>query len=499
MRLSSLAVLCACAWAAAPAAAVLGVDAEPAAPSAPAFAAPAAAPGALALAAPALIPALTPSAALAPALSAAPAFSAAALPADAAPAFVAAAAPAPTVPGVLVAATQERPDAARSLRAAGAAATAAPESVGRLYDAAPAAPDFAALALTPPVAERAAWTPRAALLRPAAALANAFGAAAARRADARRGPEARPTSEELNARRGLGELHAALESGRVQDALELASKYFLGGYATRWYAEHPRYAPYRAQASEYMRFAEGAVLGAYRRAGLRGQDPALAAEARDAAASGPALGRAWRPTVLQDADVGHCALHALYNAIDASVGFAAPTKVADFIAAARAMLDRPARFDRPIDERRAAELAAEMGLSFGRRAVDDGMVPTDLTELAAGLGLGRTAEPAPRDADGWSALLVSDREILLSLRMFHPSYPHAPAEAAAAGHDYRVLHHEAYLLGAFDSPSLGERLFMVQDSGSGTTLLATAAELTALTQEVDAIRTGAAPVAAPRP
>jgi predicted DNA-binding transcriptional regulator YafY len=65
------------------------------------------------------------------------------------------------------------------------------------------------------------------------------------------------------------------------------------------------------------------------------------------------------------------------------------------------------------------------------------------------------------------------------------------------GHDYRVIHHEVYLLGAFDSPSRGARLFLLQDSGSGSTLMATAEELSALVLEAQ-ILTTAGPVREPQ-
>jgi hypothetical protein len=60
-----------------------------------------------------------------------------------------------------------------------------------------------------------------------------------------------------------------------------------------------------------------------------------------------------------------------------------------------------------------------------------------------------------------------------------------------------ILHHEVYLLGAFDSPSRGARLYLLQDSGSGRTLMATAEELDALTMETQ-ILTTAGPVVVPQ-
>jgi hypothetical protein len=107
-----------------------------------------------------------------------------------------------------------------------------------------------------------------------------------------------------------------------------------------------------------------------------------------------------------------------------------------------------------------------------------------MAEWSRSLGLTLTPRAPARGDAGWSGLLGSGREVLVSLRMFHPRYRHSGDLAAHRGHDYMVLHHEVYLLGAFDSPSRGARLYLLQDSGSGLTLMATAAELDALAQEV---------------
>ena len=84
-----------------------------------------------------------------------------------------------------------------------------------------------------------------------------------------------------------------------------------------------------------------------------------------------------------------------------------------------------------------------------------------------------------------------------SLRMFHPRYKLSEGLASVRGHDFMVLHHEVYLLGAFDSASRGARLYLLQDSGSGRTLMATARELDALTQEVQLLSVSG-PVAVPQ-
>ncbi|MBI3565080.1 MAG: hypothetical protein HY079_07790, partial [Elusimicrobia bacterium] len=287
-----------------------------------------------------------------------------------------------------------------------------------------------------------------------------------------------------------------LSADRPQDALSLAGAYLLSDRAARWHEANPRFAAYREKGREYLRRAEAAVLAAYQAADRRAGDAALVAEARAAAGSGRILGRAWRPTRVQAKDTGTCVQNSLYNAIMASVGFARPTTTADFVAASRELVRRGPVLVRAEYAREAAALGRELDLDLGGRDAAEGMGTGDLKKWAASLGLALDAGGAPRAAAGWDALLASGRENLLSLRMFHPRFRHTDAERRARGHDLRQLHHEVYLLGAFDSPSSGRRLYLLQDSGSGTTLMATAEELSALATEVHSFA-ATAPVAVP--
>jgi len=379
---------------------------------------------------------------------------------------------------------------------AAAAPERAPEAAGRLFDAAPAAPNFDEL--TPVRAPQApeAWKPRSAWLKPAAAAVNAWRDSRHRARLASPLPGERATSEEIALRRSLTGIHEAIVQGRLQDALQTVADHFQTKRAADWYRENLGYLRYRAQAFAYMRFVENAVKDAYERAAGRGWDETLAAEAAAASREGSVLGHAWRATAIQEKDSSHCAQNAFYNAIAASVGFARPTTVAEFVAASRAALNRPLRLGRGVTPESYAAFAAQLGLKLGGRDVGEGMGADAIGEWASVLGMKLAPRGPPQDAAAWSALLEPGREVLLSLRMFHRGFRLESALRAERGHDLEVLHHEVYLLGAFDSPSRGERLFMVQDSGSGTTMIATAAELTAMTQQVQVLET-AGPVRIP--
>jgi hypothetical protein len=193
------------------------------------------------------------------------------------------------------------------------------------------------------------------------------------------------------------------------------------------------------------------------------------------------VGHEYRVTPLQDKDSGHCALHTMFNAISASAGFVRPLRVHEFIEDAREALDAMPKVTG--SARGIARLEKELGVKFGRN-VDDGLGDDSMAAYARRLGLGLRAEPAPADAQGWLTLLRGREETLLTFRMFHPRFRHDDEARRHEGHDYRVLHHAAYLLGAFPSPSRGQWLFMVQDSGSGITAFHTAEELSALSKDV---------------
>lgn len=450
------------------------------APSAPAVSLPASAlpAGGAALSLPAILtpglePALTPS--LAPAL-ASPALSAPALPARAA--VPAAPAKGPGAPAAV--------SPVQVLTRAAERAAAAPETIGRLYDQAPAAPDFDAMTAVKAPAAPTAWRPASGLLKPAASVVNAWRGLRHQKRLSRLGPAERVTTEELGMRRTLSQAHEALVDGRLQDALDGLSRLFKGADANRWYRANAAYRPYQRQGHGYIRFAERAVKLAYERAHGRARDAALIAEARAAARAGSLLGHEWRTTAVQERGSAHCAHHALFNAISASVGFAYPLSVHRFIERARETLNVRAE---TLTGKSGSELRAlehRLGVKLGTD-VGEGMGAESIEKWAQLLGMSVEARGPPRGDARWSALLGSGREVLLGLRMFHERFKHAPERRDLEGHDYETIHHEVYLLGAFDSPSRGARLYMVQDSGSGATDFYTAEELSAVTTEIQLV------------
>lgn len=363
----------------------------------------------------------------------------------------------------------------------------APADFGRLYDAAPQGPDFGALSPVVEPARPAAWRPSWSLLKPAAALYNAARERAYERRVANAGPGQRVTVEEHGLRESLAETHAALEEGRLQHALTPLIERFESGAAKAWFRANGEFERYRSQAMAYYRFAERAVLAAYGRGHKRSSDDELVAEALAAERAGALVGHGWRRTALQAKDLGHCATHALYNAIAASVGFAVPTRVEDLIDHARWTMNVKPAFNKA-SARETARFEAQLGVKFGRD-IDHGMGEKDMVQYASRLGLRLSPRAPPADEAGWLALLRGGDQTLLSYRMFHPRFRQDEDGSPLDGHDYRVLHHAAYLLGAFPSPSRRAWLFMVQDSGSGITAFLSAEELSALTKDVQALET----------
>ncbi len=323
-----------------------------------------------------------------------------------------------------------------------------------------------------------AWTPRSALLKPFAGALNAARRALHARRLANAPPSRRLTVEEIGLRQTLTGAHGALAAGRPQEALGALSAHFNGSAAKSWFRANSSFDRYRDKGMEYYRFAEDAVLRAYGRSHARAADRGLVAEARAAARDGSLLGREYRTTQLQDKGAGHCAHHALFNAIKASAGFAYPLAVRQFIENAREMLNV-----RPAIAGNVAALEAAMGVKFGLD-VDQGMDDKSMARYASLLGLNLGVRGPPADEAGWKALVAGREQPLLTFRMFHPRYRLDETARAVEGHRYEMLHHEVYLLGAFPSPSRGTWLFMVQDSGSGITAFHTAEELTALTKDV---------------
>lgn len=393
--------------------------------------------------------------------------------------------PASQAPGPARDTPAEAPAARRALDEGAALAEGAPSDIGRLYDAAPAAPDFAELS---PVVEPPAprpWRPSWTMLKPAAGLVNAWRSAAHERRARNAGPEQRVTMEETGLRESLTGVHAALREGRLQAALDPLSEHFDGAAAKEWFRANGGFGPYREQAMVYYRFAEVVLLRAYARSHRRASDAGLIAEARAASRDGSLLGRGYRATPPQEKDSGHCALHAMFNAITAAAGFVYPLPVHEFVENARSMLNAMPSFHNT-GRRGIAQMEKELGLKFGRN-VDEGLGDKDMARYAGALGLPMRTVAAPASDAGWRELLGGREQAVLSLRMFHPRFRLDKRDAALEGHEYRMLHHAVHLLGAFPSPSRGVWLYMVQDSGSGVTAFHTAEELTALTRDVQLI------------
>lgn len=381
------------------------------------------------------------------------------------------------------------------LRQTAEKAVTAPDDVGRLFDQAPAAPNFDLLSPVNTPATPMTWRPASALLKPFALATNAVRAARHKRRMNALGPDERVSTEEEGIRESLTKAHDALLDGRLQEALEEVTKAFKGPAANSWYRANPAYQPYQNKGHAYLRFVERAVKRAYERAHARSRDAGLIAEARAAAHAETIIGHEYRATAIQDKDSAHCAHHAMFNAIQAAAGFVHPVSVHRFVERARELLNVNAEM---VTKARGAELSAlqsKLGLKLGVD-VGEGMGPQQIKKWALLLGLGFEARGPPRGDAQWSALLGRGRETLLSLRMFHERFKHGPMERDLKGHDYIELRHAVYLLGAFDSPSRGVRLYMVQDSGSGATDFYTAEELSAVTDEVSIIAS-ASPVSLP--
>ncbi len=426
---------------------------------------------------------LSPSAlmpALAPTLSA-PA--AQPLPVEFAP-IAAAGVPAKLVPRR--ASNDDRFASVQALTVAVEEAAVAPGSIGRLYDAAPAAPDLESLATVKTPSAPAPWRPASVLLKPAASVVNAWRLSRHEKKLDRRGADERVTTEEHGLGETLSQSHEAISQGRLQDALEELTRLFKGRDANRWYRANPGHQPYQNLGHEYIRFIERAVKLAYERAHGRARDARLIAEARASERMGSLRGHAWRQTQIQERDSAHCAHHALFNAISASVGFADFVSVRGFVERARELLNVGAE---QLTGKSGAELAAihqRLGYKLGVD-VGQGMGTPSIKRWAQLLGMSFESRGPPSGDARWSALLGRGQEIMLSLRMFHENFPHGPVERDIHGHDYEVLNHEVYLLGAFDSPSRGARLYMVQDSGSGATDFYTAEELSAVVSEIQVV------------
>ncbi|MEK7234775.1 MAG: hypothetical protein AAB268_13245 [Elusimicrobiota bacterium] len=345
-------------------------------------------------------------------------------------------------------------------------AAATPEDIGRLYDSAPDAPDFKALS---PAQSPTLWRPGSMFLKPAAAVVNAWRLS--------RRTVKSVTSEEMGLRKTLSSTHDAIKTGRLQDALDKLNPMLSGEYAASWFQAKAEFRPYRDQGHAYLRFIEGEIMRAYQRAHARASDDVLLDEARAARHDGTLINHEHRATPRQARNSGHCAHHALFNAIQVAVGFVVPITIDRFIERARKALNVDAETAMGKSGAEIAALERATGLNFGRD-VGTGMVAETIQKWALLLGLSFESRGPPHGDAQWTRLLLSGMETLVGLR--RPPRPD----------------HLVYLLGAFDSPSRGARMYMVQDSGSGATDFYTADELSAVADEIQLV--GAkAPVALP--
>jgi hypothetical protein len=251
-------------------------------------------------------------------------------------------------------------------------AAASPETIGRLFDAAPAAPDLESLATVKTPEAPAPWTPGASLLKPAAYVVNAVRLARHQKRLISRMPGERVTTEELGIQETLTTAHAAISAGLLQDALEGLTSLFKGRGVSAWYRANPVFQPYRWQGNDYLRFVERAVKLAYERAHARAGDEILIAESFAAKRAGGLLGHAYRATVIQERDSAHCAHHALFNAISASAGFVYPVSVRRFVERARELLNTTKQSLSPDSDLTALE--NKLGIKFGVD-VGEGMGP----------------------------------------------------------------------------------------------------------------------------
>ncbi|MEK7858218.1 MAG: hypothetical protein AAB320_03670 [Elusimicrobiota bacterium] len=280
-------------------------------------------------------------------------------------------------------------------------------------------------------------------------------------------------TEELEMRQSLETAHAHLDAGRPQPALDILRKDFIDRTAQDWFQANPLFAGYQEQGLAYHRRIEADLLAAHERVQRRGGSGALIDEAKAARAQDALLGHPYRRTELQAKDSGHCVLHAFYNAIDASAGFAFPIDPAGFIAYARRTLNKKVAI-KDIDPHRAAALERGLGLQLSFDA-GEGMAAGAMRRFAQVLGLSMAERGPPKSEQELLGHLRSGREVMLSLRLFHKN------------HGSALLHHQVYLLGAYPSPSLDRWIYMVQDSGSGATDFYTWRELQDLVRETQVL------------
>lgn len=290
------------------------------------------------------------------------------------------------------------------------------------------------------------------------------------------------TAEEASISESLAAVRELQGRGDDQAALAILEDHFAGQSARGWFKSNRDYLRFWDEAMALYRGLESKLLALHRSARERGASAALIEEAGTAARQGTLKGGAWRPTPRQPKDSSLCAQHALYNAISAAAGFAAPVSASEFARQAALRLN-----GKTVDAQDTQALR-RLGIKVAVD-VDRGMSSGDIGRLAKALGMGFSSRPAPRDAGEMLALLRPGQAVVLSLRLFHASGRHPEEDAAFFGHEYRPLRHAVHLLGAFPSESAGGWVFMVQDSGSGSTDFYRWDELAPLIESVELLET----------
>lgn len=251
----------------------------------------------------------------------------------------------------------------------------------------------------------------------------------------------RVTTEEAGFQESLVTAHDMLAQGEAQPALDLIERHFTGHRG--WFAQHERYAGYYDAAAGYRRHIQERLEAAHALARSRGRSATLVAEAKRRGA--------WRPTALQEKGSGHCAYHALRNALS----WSEPVPVPALVEWARSRLN------------------GRVQPKLGRRVdVGEGLTTDQLVLLGRELGVPIEARGPPESPEQLRRWLAEGRKVLLALRLFNRKFGD------------RVLHHQVHLAAAYPSDVLGAWVYVVQDSGTGTTDLYTWRELRELTREV---------------
>lgn len=335
-------------------------------------------------------------------------------------------------------------------------------------------PDFEALARSVPPQEEKRVLPRF-VPQPVAATVDALLG--------RLGWKAPPQVplEEQGLRDSLALTYEHIRTGRLQNAIDALERDFADADARKWHRANRQYAGYSAQAMEYYRHVEQAVIAGHAAARARAGDETLIAEARRAEEAGTLLGHGYRPTATQKGET--CVPNSLFNAISASVGFALPAMVERLVEDARSRLNFEVK--QPNGERLEDAAALERKLPGLRVSLDaaGGLDVSSLKRYADLIGLPMTVRGPPSSEAELQSLMESG-EVLLTWRFFHPRHRLQAGGDGVTGHDHEVLLHETHMLGAFFSRSRTRWLYMVQDSGAGSTDFFTWDELRNMVKEI---------------